>query len=171
LLSVAALGDLKERGGRGGRGPQRATLTAGPPAGLIDMHRALVQHPVLQLQVRAGERVAGALADMVDRAGREHDAEQIAASSVIPRREIRCRAVNVTTAAWSLGPNADAPIASGNWALVRARQSRQRNWCVRCSVTITLIGGNSAIWWRPNRPPCLRCPTSNRRPHPPHAFG
>ena len=57
LLAVAVLGDLQERRLRGGRGPQRASLTAGPPAGLIDMHRALIQHPVLQLQVRAGERV------------------------------------------------------------------------------------------------------------------
>ena len=57
LLAVAMLGDLKERGGRGGRGPQRATLTAGPPSGLIDMHRALVQHPVLQLQVGASQCV------------------------------------------------------------------------------------------------------------------
>ena len=43
-------------------------------------------------------------------------------------------------------------ICSGNRALVRARQCRQRNWCVRCSVQITLIGGSSATWWRPNRP-------------------
>ena len=57
LLAVAVLGDLQERRARGGRGPQRAALTAGAPAGLIDMHRALVKHPVLQLQVRAGERV------------------------------------------------------------------------------------------------------------------
>ena len=57
LLAVAVLGDLQERRLRGGRGPQRAPLTTGPPAGLIDMHRALIQHPVLQLQVRTGERV------------------------------------------------------------------------------------------------------------------
>jgi hypothetical protein len=57
LLAVAVLGDLQERGARGGRGPQRAPLTAGPPAGLIDVHRALIEHPVLQVQVRAGERV------------------------------------------------------------------------------------------------------------------
>src|SRR3954447_24936813 len=79
LLAVAVLGDDKERGGRGGRGPQRATLAAGPPAGLIDMHRALLEQPVLQLAVRAGERFAGALADLVDRAGAKRDAEQIAA--------------------------------------------------------------------------------------------
>ena len=66
LLAVAVLGDLEERRVQGGRGPQRAALTAGAPAGLIDMHRALVKHPVLQLQVRAGERLGGALADRVD---------------------------------------------------------------------------------------------------------
>ena len=65
LLAVAMRGDLEERRLGRGRGPQRATLTAGPPAGLIDMHRALIQHPVLQLQVRAGQRLRGALADRV----------------------------------------------------------------------------------------------------------
>jgi hypothetical protein len=61
-------------------------------------------------------------------------------------REIRCRAIKVTTAACSLGPNAHAPIASGNRALVSARQSGQRSWCVRCSVQNTLIGGSSATF-------------------------
>ncbi len=37
----------------------------GAPAGLIDMHRVLIQHPVLQLQMRAGQRLGGALADRV----------------------------------------------------------------------------------------------------------
>jgi len=92
-------------------------------------------------------------------------------SSEIPRREIRCRAVNVTTAACNLGPNAQAPIGSGNRALVRARQSRQRNWCVRCSVQVTLIGGSSQTWWRPNRLLGMRCSEANRCPHPPHASG
>jgi hypothetical protein len=77
LLAVAALGDLKERGGRGARAPQRAALAAGAPAGLIDRHRALVQHPVLQLAVRAGQRLGGSLADRIDRAGRQRDAEQV----------------------------------------------------------------------------------------------
>jgi hypothetical protein len=48
-------------------------------------------------------------------------------SSAIPRREMRCRAVNVTIAASNLGPNPHAPICSGNRALVRARHCRQRN--------------------------------------------
>jgi hypothetical protein len=55
LLAVAIRGDLKERRIRRGGGPQRATLTASAPAGLIDMHRALIQYPVLELQVRAGQ--------------------------------------------------------------------------------------------------------------------
>jgi hypothetical protein len=42
------------------------------------MHRALVKHPVLQLQVRARQGVRGALADRVDRADRQDHAEQIA---------------------------------------------------------------------------------------------
>jgi len=57
LLTVAVLGDLQERRLRSGRGPQRAALTAGSPAGLIDVHRLLVQHPVLQLAVRASQCV------------------------------------------------------------------------------------------------------------------
>ena len=40
-------------------------------------------------------------------------------------------AVNVTTAACNLGPNADPAISAGNRAVVRSRHSRQRNWCVR----------------------------------------
>ena len=65
-------------------------------------------------------------------------------SSVIPRREIRYAAVNVTTAACNRDPNGDPATSAGSRALVRARHERQRNWCVRCSVQITLIGGNSA---------------------------
>jgi hypothetical protein len=57
LLAVAVLGDLQERRLRGGRGPQRAGIAARAPAGLIDMHRALIQHPVLQMAVRASQGV------------------------------------------------------------------------------------------------------------------
>ena len=114
LFAVAVRGDLEERRARGGRGPQRATIAIGAPAGLIDMHRALVKNPVLQLQMRAGERVGGALADRIHAAGRERAPNRSRASSEIPRRETRCRAVNVTTAACSLGPNADPAIPSGN---------------------------------------------------------
>ena len=35
-------------------------------------------------------------------------------------------------------------------ALVRARQCRQRNWCVRAQSSHA-VGGNSEIWWRPKR--------------------
>jgi hypothetical protein len=46
------------------------------------------------------------------------------ASSVMSRREIRLRAVNVTTAACRLGPNAEPPIPSGNPAVVLVRRAR-----------------------------------------------
>ena len=69
------------------------------------------------------------------------------------------------------GPNAEGPSCGPDWALVRARQCRQRNWCVRCSVQITLIGGSSATWWRPNRRFGRRSSAGNSRPHPPHASG
>jgi hypothetical protein len=52
--------------------------------------------------------------------------------------------VNVTSAACNRGPNGETATCSGTQALVRARQCRQRNWCVRCSRKTTLIGGNSA---------------------------
>ena len=144
LLAVAVLGDLEERRARGGQGPQRPAVTRGSPAGLIDVHRGLVKHPVVQLGVRAGERVRRALADRVDRADRETDPEQVEASSIIPRREIRLRAVNVTNAACKFGPNADPPIPAGSPAVVLAPHSRQPNRWVRCSTKITLIGGSSA---------------------------
>ncbi len=57
LVAVAVLGDHEEGGIGRGRGPQSASLPAGAPAGLIDMHRVLVQHPVLQLQMRPAERI------------------------------------------------------------------------------------------------------------------
>ena len=41
------------------------------------MHGVLIEHPVLQVQVRAGERVGGPLADRVNRAYRQPGAEQI----------------------------------------------------------------------------------------------
>jgi hypothetical protein len=56
------------------------------------------------------------------------------------------RAVNVTIAARSFGPNAEPRISAGNAAVVSARQSGQRSRCVRCSTSNTLIGGNSATW-------------------------
>ena len=47
LFAVAMLGNLKERGASSARSPSGPTLTGGPPTGLIDLHDALVQHPVL----------------------------------------------------------------------------------------------------------------------------
>jgi hypothetical protein len=77
LLAVAVLGDLQEHRIRGGRGPQRAAVTARAPAGLIDVHRALVEHPVVQVQIRASQRLGCALADRVRGPGRERHPEQI----------------------------------------------------------------------------------------------
>jgi len=49
------------------------------------------------------------------------------ASSVMSRRETRLRAVSVTTAACSLGPNADRDTSAGSRAAVLARQRGQRS--------------------------------------------
>jgi hypothetical protein len=127
LLAVAVLGDLQEHGARSRRGPQCTTFTARAPAGLIDMHRVLVQNPVLQVQMWAGERVRRALADRSTAPIESSTPNRSRASSLTPRREIRYPAVNVTIAACNRGPNADPASPSGNWALVRARQHRQRS--------------------------------------------
>src|SRR5438445_3267264 len=60
LLAVAVLGDLHEHGAWRGCGPSRTTFTAGAPARLINVHRRLIEDPVLQLQMRARQRVRGA---------------------------------------------------------------------------------------------------------------
>jgi hypothetical protein len=57
LLAVAVFGDLQERRLGRGRGPQRPSIPGGSPASLIDVHRVLVQHPVLQLAVWASQCV------------------------------------------------------------------------------------------------------------------
>jgi hypothetical protein len=67
------------------------------------------------------------------------------ASSLAPRREIRCRAVNVMIAACNRGPNAEPPIPAGSRAVALLPQHEQRSRCVRCSISSTLIGGSSAI--------------------------
>jgi hypothetical protein len=66
------------------------------------------------------------------------------ASSDMSRRETRLRAVNVTTAACKPGPNAEPATEVGNAADVFCLQPGQHNLCVRCSKTITAIGGSSA---------------------------
>ena len=90
-LAVAVLGDLQEHRAGGVRGPQRASIALGAPAGLIDMHRRRLQHLVCEVQVRAGQRFGGALADRVGRAGRERDPEQIASqfADTAPRDPVR----------------------------------------------------------------------------------
>jgi hypothetical protein len=47
-----------------------------------------------------------------------------------------------------------------------APQQGQRTRWVRCSVTITLVGGSSATWWRPKRCEETRSPVANSFPHP-----
>src|SRR5271165_1427299 len=83
-LAVAMLGDLQEHGARGVRGPQRARNAPGSPAGLIDMHRRRVEHLVAEVQMWACQRVGGALADRVGRAGRQAHTEQIASQFAHP---------------------------------------------------------------------------------------
>ena len=77
LLAVAVIGDLQERRLRCGCGPQRAAFAAGAPAGLINVHRVLVKHPVLQVEMGARERIGGALADRVHTPSRQAHAEQV----------------------------------------------------------------------------------------------
>ena len=60
-------GERKAGGQAGHRGAGRELK----PEDQVDeiVHRVLVEHPIVQLGVRAGERVRGALTDSVDRAG------------------------------------------------------------------------------------------------------
>ena len=127
LLAVAVLGDLQEHRLGGGRGPQRAPLTAGAPAGLIDMHRILVQDHVLQLQVRTGQRLGRALTDRVRATGRERDAEQIARELRDPAARDPMPGGQRHDRRLQPRPERAGPISAGTRALVRARQRRQRN--------------------------------------------
>jgi hypothetical protein len=75
------------------------------------VERGLAENPAPQPVIRAAERVAGVLADRVHAAGAEPSTEHLRpASSLAARREIRLRAVNVTTVARSRGPNAEPAI-------------------------------------------------------------
>jgi hypothetical protein len=65
------------------------------------------------------------------------------ASSLMSRRETRLRAVSVSIAACSLGPNAEPTTSAGNSAAVLRLQHGQRKRWLRCSVTISVIGGSS----------------------------
>ena len=86
----------------------------------VRCERALVKHPVMQLRVRAGERIRRALTDLVDRTDRNTDAEQVACELDHPRRGMRLRAVKANSAACKFGPNAEPPIPAGNLAVVLA---------------------------------------------------
>ena len=116
LRAVAVLGDLEERRLGGGRGPQRATLTAGAPARLSTCTASWSSTQSCSCRcglANASEarwQIASALPVESVTPNRS------CASSAIPRREIRCRAVNVTTAACNRGPNAQTPIGSGTGA-------------------------------------------------------
>jgi geranylgeranyl diphosphate synthase, type II len=84
------LGDLEEHRFGGAQRPQRATVARGQPAGLTDVHRALVKDSVVQLGVRASERVRDA--QIASTAPVDTlTPNRSRASSIIPRREIRLR--------------------------------------------------------------------------------
>jgi len=74
---VPAGRDPKHRGAARQRSPERAAAAGGLPAGLVDVDGRGCLDPLLKLRVGASERVAGALDDRIDRAGRELDAEQL----------------------------------------------------------------------------------------------
>src|SRR5712691_5443711 len=77
LERVPAGRDPKHRRPACQRTPERAAAAAGLPAGLVDVDGRGCLDPLLELGVGAGERVAGALDDRIDRPGRELDAEQL----------------------------------------------------------------------------------------------
>ena len=87
------------------------------------------------------------------------------------RREMRLRAVIVTTAACRSGPNADPATSVGSSPLVFVAQPGQRSRWQRCSVKTTATGGSSETWWRPGRRDGARSDSANSRPQPPHATG
>src|SRR5205823_5962102 len=65
------------------------------------------------------------------------------ASSVVSRRETRLRTASVTTAACSLGPNADRGTSVGSSARVWVAQPGQHTACSRCSATLTATAGTA----------------------------
>jgi hypothetical protein len=74
---VPAGGDPEHRGAAGQGAPERPVGAGGLPAGLVDVDDRGRLDPLLELGVRAGERVAGPLDDLVDRPARELDPEQL----------------------------------------------------------------------------------------------
>src|SRR5215210_5011623 len=97
-VAVAVLGDPEDRRFGRGRGPQRAPLARGGPAGLVDVERRRVQDRGDQRLVgqarTAEERWQIASTEPTD----SPSPNRSRASSDMSRRETRLRAVIVTTA-------------------------------------------------------------------------
>jgi hypothetical protein len=74
---VATGRDPEDGGPAGQRTPEGSVAAGGLPAGLVDVDGRGCLDPLLELRVGAGERVAGALDDRVDRPGRQLDPEQL----------------------------------------------------------------------------------------------
>jgi hypothetical protein len=165
LAGVAAGRDPEDRGLAAQRAPQRPAAACGLPAGLVDVDDQRCFYLLLEPGVRGGERLTGALDDRLDRPGCQLDPEQPRASSVVSRRETRFRTASVTTAACSLGPNAERDTPAGSSALVWAAQAGQHTRCSRCSLTRTAIGGSSATWWRDGSAASTRSLSAKRCAH------
>jgi hypothetical protein len=143
LGAVPAGGDPEHRSAPGERTPEQAALAAGLPTGLVDVDDGRALDLLLQAGVRAASAspVRRTIASTVPVESSTPNSSR--ASSVVSRRETRLRTASVTTAACSLGPNAQRD-AAGASAVVTVSHSGQQTWCSRCSVTRTAIGGSSA---------------------------
>jgi len=75
---VATLGDAEERLLPAEHAPQRAPLSSGAPAGLLDVERRGLPELVVQVRVGFLQGCAGAADDHIDGAGRERRAKQLA---------------------------------------------------------------------------------------------
>jgi hypothetical protein len=72
------VGAIRNNGGAAGRhAPQCPWAAGGLPAGLVDVDDRGRLDALLELGVWPGERVPGALDDLVDRPGRKLDPEQL----------------------------------------------------------------------------------------------
>ena len=76
--------DPKHGGPAGQRAPQCAAAAAGLPTGLVDVDGRGLFDPLLELRVRAGERVACAFDDRIDRAGRKLNLNSSPGACVLP---------------------------------------------------------------------------------------
>jgi len=75
---VATLGDAEERLLPAEHAPERAPLSSGAPAGLVDVERRGLPELVVQVRVGFLQGCAGAADDHIDGAGRERRAKQLA---------------------------------------------------------------------------------------------